>query len=181
MPPRYDTEIVKATVPLTTAIETYAHIAARRGRGRCPCPIHGGDNNNFSYDDRRFYCFTCGAKGDVISFVEQLFSLPFSEAVDKLARDFGIVPGVDPVAVRERQRKIDARRRREQADKDNFCILATLYHDVKDAPASDLQRHFAQILDSTLSNIISHSVEAYSLDAKAIDREIRAELGLDHG
>lgn len=181
MLPKYDIEGVKASVPLPTAIETYAHIPTRRGRGRCPCPIHGGDNNNLSYDDHRFYCFTCGARGDVINFVQQLFGLPFAEALDKLARDFGIAPGVDPAAIRERQRKIDARRRREQADRDNFQILATLYHDVKDAPPTDLQHHFAQILDNTLSNIISHSVEAYSLDAKAIDREIRAELGLDHG
>ena len=37
-----------------------------------------------------FYCFGCGASGDVIALTAQLFNLPPVEAAKKLAADFGI-------------------------------------------------------------------------------------------
>ena len=39
-----------------------------------------------------FFCFGCGAKGDVIDFVAKLFDLSSYEAVQKLAADFGFDP-----------------------------------------------------------------------------------------
>ena len=43
-------------------------------------------------NERYFYCFGCGATGDVIDFVARLFGLSSFEAVQKLAQDFGIDP-----------------------------------------------------------------------------------------
>ena len=43
------------------------------------------------YDDH-FYCFGCGATGDVIDFTAWLFGISTFEAVKKLAADFGIDP-----------------------------------------------------------------------------------------
>ena len=40
--------------------------------------------------DARFHCFGCGADGDVINFVEQLFHLRPIDAAKKLAEDFHI-------------------------------------------------------------------------------------------
>lgn len=40
--------------------------------------------------DGRYYCFGCGATGDVIDFVGKLFHLTPYEAAQKLAADFGI-------------------------------------------------------------------------------------------
>ena len=37
-----------------------------------------------------FFCFGCGAKGDVIDFVARLFDLSNYEAAQRLAADFGI-------------------------------------------------------------------------------------------
>jgi hypothetical protein len=39
-----------------------------------------------------FFCFGCGAKGDVIDFVAKLFDLSSYEAAQKLAADFGLDP-----------------------------------------------------------------------------------------
>ena len=39
-----------------------------------------------------FFCFGCGAKGDVIDFVTKLFDLSNYEAAQKLAADFGLDP-----------------------------------------------------------------------------------------
>ena len=46
-----------------------------------------------------FYCFGCGATGDVIDFVARLFGLSSYEAAKKLAHDFGIDPDKPPAAV----------------------------------------------------------------------------------
>ena len=37
-----------------------------------------------------FFCFGCGAKGDVINFVARLFDLSSYEAAQKLTADFGL-------------------------------------------------------------------------------------------
>ena len=39
-----------------------------------------------------FFCFGCGAKGDVIDLVARLFNLSSYEAAQKLALDFGLDP-----------------------------------------------------------------------------------------
>ena len=50
-------------------------------------------------NDRYFYCFGCGATGDVIDFVARLFGLNSYEAAQKLAQDFGIDPDKPPAAI----------------------------------------------------------------------------------
>ena len=42
--------------------------------------------------DDRFYCFGCGASGDVIDFTARLFGISLKDAAEKLAGDFGINP-----------------------------------------------------------------------------------------
>ena len=46
-----------------------------------------------------FYCFGCGATGDVIDLVARLFDLSSYEAAQKLAQDFGIDPDKPPAAI----------------------------------------------------------------------------------
>ena len=40
--------------------------------------------------DKRFHCFGCGADGDVIDFIAQLYGLDTKSAAEKLAADFQI-------------------------------------------------------------------------------------------
>ena len=61
-----------------------------RFKGRTTCPIHGGKRDNLGYNDLTWHCFVCGASGDVISFVMQMFGLDFPDALTKLSSDFGI-------------------------------------------------------------------------------------------
>jgi len=41
-------------------------------------------------NEEYFYCFGCGAKGDVIDFVARLFDLSNYEAAQRLAADLGL-------------------------------------------------------------------------------------------
>jgi len=74
------------------------------------CPFHEEKTPSFSIDPEKglFYCFGCHAGGDAIKFVMELERLNFPEAVERLARQFGVhLPPASP----------DARRRRQTSDR----------------------------------------------------------------
>lgn len=50
-------------------------------------------------NEKYFYCFGCGATGDVIDLVAKLFGLSNYEAAKKLTDDFGIDPDKPPAVV----------------------------------------------------------------------------------
>ena len=58
-------------------------------RGMAVCPFHNDHNPSMKVDDN-FYCFGCGATGDVITFTSRLFGISPASAARKLAMDFGI-------------------------------------------------------------------------------------------
>lgn len=57
--------------------------------GRTDCPIHGGDKC-FAVYDNSFYCFSCGAGGDLIKFVSLLNNIGYRDAMLKIDVDFGL-------------------------------------------------------------------------------------------
>lgn len=85
------------------------HIALRKAGRRYVglCPFHAEKTPSFSVnaEEGLYYCFGCGAKGDVITFVREVQHLEFAEAVETLAGRAGIQVRYDDAAVsRERQR-----------------------------------------------------------------------------
>lgn len=52
------------------------------------CPFHADINKSFSIKNEKFKCFGCGATGDIVDFVSQMFNLSFREALIKLNDDF---------------------------------------------------------------------------------------------
>ncbi len=81
-------ETIKAAVPVRQAAEHYGLKASRNGMA-C-CPFHHDRHPSMKLNADYFFCFGCGAKGDVIDLVARLFDLSGYEAVQKLAADFGI-------------------------------------------------------------------------------------------
>jgi len=90
-------ELVKASVTVKQAAELYG-CKVNRGDMIC-CPFHDDRHPSMKLNRDYFYCFGCGATGDVIDFVARLFGLSGYEAVKKLAYDFGIDPNKPPAAV----------------------------------------------------------------------------------
>ena len=90
-------ETVKQTVTTRQAAERYGLSVNQSGMTRCP--FHEDHNPSMKVDDR-FYCFGCGASGDVIDFTARLFGISLKDATEKLAADFGISADAKPVAVR---------------------------------------------------------------------------------
>ena len=56
------------------------------------CPFHSEKSPSFSVNAEQglYYCFGCGAKGDVITFVREIDHLDFAAAVERLAAGSGI-------------------------------------------------------------------------------------------
>lgn len=80
-------EAVKQSV---TTQQAAGHFGIRAGRnGMCRCPFHA-DRNPSMKVDRRYYCFGCGATGDVIDFVSRLEGISPKEAALLLARAFSV-------------------------------------------------------------------------------------------
>ena len=69
--------------------ERYGLSVNRSGMARCP--FHADHNPSMKVDDR-FYCFGCGASGDVIDFTARRFGISLKDAATKLAADFGSNP-----------------------------------------------------------------------------------------
>lgn len=81
-------ETIKAAVPMKQAAEHYGLKVSRNGMA-C-CPFHHDRHPSLKLNEDYFFCFGCGAKGDVIDLVARLFDLSGYEATQKLAADFGI-------------------------------------------------------------------------------------------
>ena len=81
-------ETIKAAVPVKQVAEHYGLKVSRNGMA-C-CPFHHDRHPSLKLNEGYFFCFGCGAKGDVIDLVARLFDLSSYEAAQRLAADFGI-------------------------------------------------------------------------------------------
>jgi len=70
------------------------HVALKRAGSNYKglCPFHSEKTPSFVVSEQKqiFTCFGCGASGDVIEFTKRYYNLEFSEAVEKLAAQYGI-------------------------------------------------------------------------------------------
>ncbi len=54
------------------------------------CPFHNEKTASLKIYDKSFYCFGCGAGGDMIKFVSMLFKIGNSQAAVRLNEDFAL-------------------------------------------------------------------------------------------
>ena len=94
---------IKMAVSVKEAAEYYG-LEVNRGNMVC-CPFHADRTPSMKLNEDYFYCFGCGATGDVIDLVAKLFSLSSYDAAKKLAYDFGIDPDKPPAAAALRKPK----------------------------------------------------------------------------
>ena len=103
-----DIAALKAAVPLESVVAP--HVALRR-QGRelvGSCPFHNEKTPSFTvYEDNHFYCYGCGAHGDVIDFVQQVDGLAVPDAIDRLRHLAGEPqPQKSPHASGDKEKKV---------------------------------------------------------------------------
>ena len=106
IPREYVEEVVRRS-DITEVVSSYVQL---RHRGRTHtglCPFHSEKTPSFVVypETQSFYCFGCGAGGDVINFVRRISNLDYVEAVKLLAGRAGMpMPEEDDKAGRLRSR-----------------------------------------------------------------------------
>lgn len=83
---------LKYRCDITNIVSRYVNL---RKSGRCYvglCPFHSEKTPSFNiYEDtQNFYCFGCGAGGDVITFIRRIENLDYVDAVKLLAQQCGL-------------------------------------------------------------------------------------------
>ena len=104
-------EAVKTTVAPRMAAEHFGLSVSRNGM--VCCPFHADRTPSMKLNEDYFYCFGCGASGDVIDLAAKLFSLSGYDAAKKLAADFGITEQKPSILARLQRGKsqVEAERR----------------------------------------------------------------------
>ena len=119
-------ETVKQSVTVREAAERYG-IEVKRGGMAC-CPFHDDKNPSMKLNEEYFYCFGCGATGDVIDLTARLYNLSPKEAAEKLAQDFGLIyDSQAPPRRRYVRQKTEAQKFQENWDH-AFLVLANYFH-----------------------------------------------------
>ena len=123
-------ETIKAAVPVRQAAQHYGLRVNRRGM-TC-CPFHNDRNPSLKLNEEYFYCFGCGAKGDVIDFVAKLFDLSNYEAAQRLAADFGISTEPGQIAAAPLKQKRPHIRQFREDEMLCFRVLTDYLHLLED-------------------------------------------------
>ena len=119
-------EAVKQSITVREAAQMYG-IEVNRSGMAC-CPFHDDKNPSMKLNEEYFYCFGCGATGDVIDFAVRLYNLSPREAAEKLAQDFGLAyDSQAPPRRRHVRQKSEAQKFKEDRDH-AFRVLADYFH-----------------------------------------------------
>ena len=186
-------ERVKAAVPLRQAAETYGLSVSRNGM-TC-CPFHEDRHPSMKLNKDYFFCFGCGAKGDVIDFTARLFGTDLKDSAEKLAADFGISAETKQVFLRQNPSRLEELRCR-RALTDYLHLLKewkTRYapntpEDILDDRVVESCQQYDRIagllemLDEASSTQRSHAVSALTADGsvafwEGVVAENRKEAG----
>ena len=87
-----DLDTIKSKIQLSTEIGKKVKIIKKGNDFWCCCPFHDEKTPSCKINDDlgSFYCFGCGAKGDVFTIYTELYNFSFPDAVKELAQRVGI-------------------------------------------------------------------------------------------
>jgi DNA primase len=133
-------EEVKAAADIVAVVSGRTQLRKAGPRYVARCPFHEERTPSFSVNpvEKFYYCFGCGAKGDVITFVRETEQLDFAGAVEWLADRFNV-----QIEYEETSPEQDARRRRRERLHDLLDAAATFYEKyLWDSQAGSLARDY---------------------------------------
>lgn len=83
---KYDVDKIKSLNTLSNIVRNYTEIQPNGAEFKGCCPFHNEKTASFTVKDEPgfYYCFGCGANGDVVDFVADMHSCSFREACEIL-------------------------------------------------------------------------------------------------
>ncbi len=94
---------LKLNNPIDSVMSGYTNLIRRGRNSVCLCPFHSEKTPSCTvyHESNSFYCFGCGAGGDVITFIRKIENLDYVEAIRFLAARAGMtMPDDDPAGSR---------------------------------------------------------------------------------
>jgi DNA primase len=100
-------EKIKEKLSIVDVIGSYVQLEKAGANFKAKCPFHNEKTPSFFISPARnsYYCFGCGAKGDIFSFVQEFEGLDFIGALRVLAKRAGVeLERENPTLRTERER-----------------------------------------------------------------------------
>jgi DNA primase len=133
-------EEVKAAADIVAVVSARTQLRKTGPRYMGRCPFHEERTPSFSVNpvEKFYYCFGCGAKGDLITFVRETEQLDFAGAIEWLADRFNV-----QIEYEETSPEQDARRRRRERLLELLDAAASFYERyLWDSQAGSLARDY---------------------------------------
>jgi len=124
-------KMIEGKPHIVQAIESEGICLKQRGRESwASCPFHIDLHPSFkiNLDQQTFHCFSCGAHGDVIDFIQKLYNLSFKDALKYLGMNPGKPPMVDPKQQRKRELVKDFEQWRRETYRDVCDEYNIIWH-----------------------------------------------------
>ena len=89
---KIDLDTIKSKLPISSELEKKTKIVKKGKDVWCCCPFHNEKTPSCKINDDlgNFYCFGCGAKGDIFTIYQDLFNYTFLDAVKELSERAGV-------------------------------------------------------------------------------------------
>ena len=89
---KIDLDNIKSKILISEELEKKTKVIKKGKDLWCCCPFHNEKTPSCKINDDQgsFYCFGCGAKGDIFTIYQDLFNYTFLDAVKELANKAGI-------------------------------------------------------------------------------------------
>ena len=113
-------ESIKAAITARQAAATFGLTVNRSGMAACP--FHKDHTPSLKLD-QRYYCFGCGATGDVIDLTARLLGISNHDAAQTLVEKFGIYPESQTVTTPKRKPAVPLRNLEQR------CLFALVQYE----------------------------------------------------
>lgn len=140
-------------------------------KGFCRCPFHGEKTPSFKLfrNNKSFYCFGCGAGGNIINLVSKALNIGYVEAMKRLDEDYSL-------GLFEKQIKTDTRRSKEAVEtarkqlknqqlqinrRNNYFKLIDYYKELQKMPLNQAVSHDLAFIDRLLDKWLSYENEPF--------------------
>ena len=106
---KFELEKIKNKILLSSEIEKKTRLTKKGKDYWCCCIFHEEKTPSLKINDElgSFYCFGCGAKGDIFTIYTELYNYNFHDAVNELAKNAGITLKQINYAQREKYHNIN--------------------------------------------------------------------------
>ncbi len=164
---------LKSKNDIAEVIGSYVHLERKGTNYWACCPFHHEKTPSFSVNtlDQYYHCFGCGASGDVITFVREIESVDFIDAVKILAERVKMpLPDMNF----DSEKTLEQKRKRDQILK---ILNASAHFYLDNLNSGKADAHIQYILDRKLS---SPTVRRFGLGA-SLDFKSLPQYLLDKG